>query len=154
MQKPDPYGKIAKDAQVEYVKFTFREQGVAPVYIIFEDKTECKEFIDKVNLCIESIWPQNAKQFASKQDTPPKAVSNQLRLRNRRYSYLESDKTLFIHKLSTKMRQHHTGFDVSQHVIKSAENKTNVEWIRTMWVRGEEKPCYPRIRFKVIVFKN
>ena len=41
---------ISKEAQVQYVKFVFKEEGTSPVYAIFESREECKTFVEKVKL--------------------------------------------------------------------------------------------------------
>ena len=32
---------VPKEAQVQYVKFTFIEEGASPIFAIFEDKEDC-----------------------------------------------------------------------------------------------------------------
>jgi hypothetical protein len=65
-------------------------------------------------------------------------VGNQLRLRNRRYSFLETEQNLFVEKLSKTLRQHHTSFTASNKMKINTENPTAVEWIDYMWVRGQQ----------------
>lgn len=48
---------ISKEAQVQFVKFVFKEEGTSPVYAIFEDKEECKIFVEKVKLIAKACWP-------------------------------------------------------------------------------------------------
>jgi len=43
---------------------------------------------------------------------------------------------------------------MNENVKMKLDDKVEVEWVTEMMVKGEMKPCKPRIRFNVIVFKN
>ena len=48
--------------EVDYVKFKFLDEEMVPVYLVFEDSSLRKEFIDKLRSIMSEIWPKNAKQ--------------------------------------------------------------------------------------------
>ena len=86
------------------------------------------------------------------QNTAPKPVSNAMRLRNRRYSWLEPEKKLMIEKVSNEMRANYTSIEILNPLDFKDDAPTSVEWGSTVLKSGQ--PCAPHIKFKVIVFKN
>ena len=75
-----------------------------------------------------------------------------MRLRNRRYSWLEPEKKLMIEKVSNEMRNNFTSVEFHDPIDFKDENPTSVEWSTT--TLKDKKPCPAHIKFKVIVFKN
>ena len=47
--------------EVDYVKFKFLDEEMVPVYLVFEDSSLRKEFIEKLRTIMSEIWPKNAK---------------------------------------------------------------------------------------------
>ena len=71
-----------------------------------------------------------------------------MRLRNRRYSWLEPEKKLTIDKVSAEMRSNFTSIEITKPLELKDEDPTSVEWATTNLRQGDH------IRFKVILYKN
>lgn len=104
----------------------------------------------KVALIVKNKYHQEPNQFIMKQNTL-RPVAEMLRMRNRRYSWVEPENLDLIDKLSQAMRANHTALNMTANIFSSQRNcEFSVEWA----VEPNGKNNNPQLRFKVLFFKN
>lgn len=134
----------------QFVQFCFRNPQQTSVGVVFCKQEDYDFFIKKIALIVKNKYHQEPSQFIMKQSST-RIATEAMRMRNRRYSWVEPENLNMIEKLTTAMRANHTGLNIGQSIFSPQEqDETSVEWV----TQQLGKPCNPSIRFKVLFFKN